>query len=78
MTSMFDGCTQLISLNLSNFNTQKVANIDYMFRGCESLKTLDISTFNTNRIKNMSNLFVNCSSLESYIYLIIKKIMLCH
>ena len=30
MSSMFNGCSSLTSLNLSNFNTNNVTNMDYI------------------------------------------------
>ena len=37
MNCMFSYCNSLISLDLSNFNTQNVTNMDYMFDFCISL-----------------------------------------
>ena len=31
---MFNGCSSLKELNLSNFNTNNVTNMEYMFSGC--------------------------------------------
>ena len=60
---MFFGCSSLIKLNLSSFNTNNVANMDRMFYGCSSLKELNLSNFNTINVKNKNNIFFNCSSL---------------
>ena len=40
MAYMFSGCSSLKELNLSNFNTNKVTNINGMFKGCSSLISL--------------------------------------
>ena len=41
MTSMFDGCSSLESIDdISLWNTVKVISIDSMFNGCKSLKSL--------------------------------------
>ena len=40
---MFHGCSLLESLDLSNFDTSNVTNIDYMFTDCFSLKDLNLS-----------------------------------
>ena len=38
---MFSGCSSLKELNLSNFNTNNVTNMDYLFSGCsDELKLL--------------------------------------
>ena len=31
---MFNGCSSLNELNLSNFNTNNLTNMTYMFSGC--------------------------------------------
>ena len=58
---MFEGCSSLKELNLSNFNTNNVTNMYSMFHGCSSLKELNISNFNTNNVTNMSDMFSKCS-----------------
>ena len=47
MGYMFSGCSQLSSLNLSNFDTSKVTDMGYMFSGCWQLSSLNLSSFNT-------------------------------
>ena len=36
MRRMFDGCSSLKELNLSNFNTNNVTNMRRMFSGCSA------------------------------------------
>ena len=62
---IFYDCSSLISLNLSNFNTNNVTNMSYMFSNCYSLKTLNLSNINTYNVTNMSSMFFKCSSLAS-------------
>ena len=40
---MFDGCSALKELNLFNFNTNNVKDMEWMFYGCSSLKELNLS-----------------------------------
>ena len=47
---MFIRCYNLISLNLSSFNTSEVMNMDSMFNDCRSLISLDLSSFDTSRV----------------------------
>ena len=61
MKSMFDGCSSLKQLNLSNFNTDNVNNMNNMFRGCSSLKELNLSNFNTNNVTYKNDMFYGCS-----------------
>ena len=62
---MFAYCSQLSSLNLSNFNTTKVKNMYSMFYYCSQLSSLDLSNFNTANVKNMSYMFNKCQNLSS-------------
>ena len=57
MSYMFDGCVNLIKLDLSSFNTQNVKDISSMFFRCEKLIKLDLSSFNTQNVTNMRHMF---------------------
>ena len=46
---MFSNCNSLVSLNLSNFNTQNVKDMRSLFFGCNSLISLHLSNFNTQK-----------------------------
>ena len=65
MSSMFDGCQKLSSLDLSKFNTEKVTNMSSMFEDCLELSSLDLSNFNTKEVKHMNSMFRGCSALTS-------------
>ena len=65
MGSMFDGCSGLTSLDLSNFNTSGVTSMSAMFRGCKSLTSLTLSNFNTRKVTIMYGMFDGCSGLKS-------------
>jgi len=54
-------------LNLSNFNTNNVTNMEGMFGECSSLKKLDLSNFSIKSIDYMNNMFSGCSSLVELI-----------
>ena len=62
---LFYECKNLISLDLSNFNTQNVTNMSTMFYGCSSLTNLNLSNFKTQNVTNMSCMFDGCSSLTN-------------
>ena len=51
MECMFYGCTKLASLDLANFKTDKLSNVDDMFGGCYTLAKVDDSNFNSNTLK---------------------------
>ena len=65
MSSMFDGCQKLSSLDLSKFNTEKVTNMSGMFYGCQKLSSLDLSKFNTEKVTYMSSMFEDCQERSS-------------
>ena len=39
MSSMFDECSHLISINAKNWNFSNVNNMSYMFNNCQSLES---------------------------------------
>ena len=45
---MFEGCSSLKEIDLYNFNTNNVTDMNQMFFGCSSLKKINLSNFNTN------------------------------
>ena len=66
---MFEKCTSLKSLYLSNFDTSSVKSFGQMFYGCTSLKYLDISNFyfdnyDYNNDWTNGNIFYNLAELE--------------
>jgi len=65
MNSMFDGCSNLTSLDLSTFNTSNVTDMNFMFKECRNLTSLDLSTFNTSNVTNMWSMFKECGNLTS-------------
>ena len=65
MASMFSGCSNLDTLDLSNFKTVNVTSMRQMFSGCSNLKSIDLSSFNTYRVTNMGGMFSGCSNLIS-------------
>ena len=62
---MFNGCSALSSLDLSNFNTAIVSDMSLMFGSCSTLSSLDLSNFYTKEVRNMSYMFSRCSALTT-------------
>ena len=58
---MFNGCSLLEKLSISNFNTNNVTNMCFMFNGCKSLKEINVSNFNINNVTDMQYMFSECS-----------------
>ena len=65
MTLMFNGCSNLTSLDVSHFNTDNVTEMRYMFGDCRNLTRLDVSHFNTRNVQDMTNMFDGCSGLTN-------------
>ncbi len=65
MSSMFDYCEQLTSLDVSHFNTENVTNMSSMFSVCARLTSLDVSGFNTANVTDMNHMFSGCRRLTS-------------
>ena len=65
MGSMFYGCSQLTSLDVTHFNTENVVHMENMFINCSSLASLDVTHFNTANVTNMGYMFYGCSQLTS-------------
>ena len=62
---MFADCSNLISLDLRNFDSSSVTNMPSMFLGCSKLTSLDLSNFNISSAKEMGDMFNGCSNLLS-------------
>ena len=61
----YDGCSNLIDLDLSSFDTYKVLDMSYMFCGCKNLTNLKISSnFNTKNVSNYYGMFGCCENLD--------------
>ena len=65
MSHMFNGCTKLTSLDVSNFDTRQVKAMFSMFCHCHQLTNLDLSNFDTSEVTNMSMMFMNCHQLTN-------------
>ena len=54
---MFYYMSNLTTLNLSNFDTSKVTDMNHMFSGMYNLTTLDLSNFDTSQVWSMEDMF---------------------
>ena len=67
MRSMFEGCPELTSLDLSSFNTSNVTDMNSMFSGCTKLETIYVSRgWTTDKVSGTKgdNMFKSCSNLR--------------
>ncbi len=65
MNSMFSGCSNLTSIDLSHFDTSHVTNMSSMFSRMRSLTSINVSNFNTSNVTNMAYMFQDLSSITS-------------
>ena len=66
MDSLFNYCTNLISINFNEaFDTSKINCMGNMFYGCDSLISVNLSSFNTSLVTDFNYLFYNCNKITS-------------
>ncbi|MBQ2408302.1 MAG: BspA family leucine-rich repeat surface protein [Bacilli bacterium] len=65
MDAMFYNCSNLTSLDVSDFDTTNVTAMNNMFYNCSNLTSLDVSGFDTSNVSQMYNMFQKCSKLTS-------------
>ena len=62
---MFRDLSNLISLDVSSFDTSKVTNMEAMFAGMPSLTSLNLSNFDTSKVTRMNSMFEGASRLTT-------------
>ena len=62
---MFTYLTGIVNLDLRDFDTSKVTNMQEMFACCFALKSINLSNFNTSNVTNMMAMFLSCTQLQS-------------
>ena len=65
MSNMFNGCTNLASINFDGVNTSNATDMQSIFSGCKTLSSLDLTNFDTGKVTVMDNMFKNCENLTS-------------
>ena len=66
MIGMFNGCSNLLSLDLTSFYTSQVTNMDYLFNGCTRMQELHINNFDMNNVSSMTDMCKNlCGNYNS-------------
>ncbi len=62
---MFFGCKNIISIDLSSFDSSETTNMSGMFSCCHNLTSLNISNLNTEKVTNMISMFAFCNNLKN-------------
>ena len=61
---MFDNCTNLISIYLSNISSPFLKNMSHTFHNCINLENINFTSFNSKDIISMDSLFKGCSNYQ--------------
>jgi surface protein len=64
MKSLFQSCTNLTELDLSNFDISNVTNIEAIFAGCSNLTSLKLDNWNLLQSPSMGGMFQNATNLK--------------
>ena len=62
---MFYELSNIIEIDLSEFDSSDVTDMKDMFNKCTSLKIINLKNLNTEKVTSMCRMFANCSSLTS-------------
>ncbi len=62
---IFKGCSELLTVETTNYNAAGVTSIAQAFWGCTKLQTLNLSNWNVSSVENMGYLVRDCKNLQS-------------
>ena len=63
---LFYSYSNVTYMDLSNFITDDIENMNQTFSSCSKLESIDgMDNFNTSKVTNMSGMFLSCSALTS-------------
>ena len=62
--NMFSGLNNILSIDLSKFDSSKVTDMSFMFNECPNLKTITFGNLDTSKVNNMESLFQGCKKLS--------------
>ena len=62
---VFQGCSNLKTINTKNLDISAVTTLKKTFADCAALETIDVSGFNTANVTDMEGLFDNCKTIKS-------------
>ena len=61
---LFWGCGNIISIDLSSFDSSEVTDMSHMFSTCYGLEEVNLNNLNTEKVTDMSYMFNKCSLLS--------------
>ena len=60
---LFEGCKDIIYIDLSHIQSPSINNMSQTFKGCENLQKINLTSIDTSKVKSMDSLFENCTNL---------------
>ena len=63
--NLFNNCVNLLSIDLSHFDSSKIKSIEYMFESCKGVKFINLTNFNPPSVYNLWDFAHNCFALTS-------------
>ena len=63
--TMFYALGNIVTVDLSNFDSSQVKVMTYMFYDCISLTSINFNNFITTSVKDIGRMFYNCISLTT-------------
>ena len=60
---MFEGCEDIIYIDLSHIQPPSIDSMSHTFKGCKNLQKINLTSIDTSKVKSMDSLFENCTSL---------------
>ena len=64
-SNMFNGMSNIVEIDLSNFDFSTIIDMENMFIDCINLKKIKFGNIDSSSVRNMMGLFKNCIKLES-------------
>ena len=65
LSYLFRDCQNIISIDLSSFDTSESTNMKYMFGKCINLEEINLNNLNTSNVIDMSYMFNKCKKLKN-------------
>ena len=63
--NMFNGIQEIISIDLSEFDSSKVVDMSFMFSECSNLESLDLRNLQLSSVTSFNSMFQSCNKLKS-------------
>lgn len=65
LDKVFNGCSNLTELNVSNWDTSNITTFTSFALGCTNLQSLDVSNWDTSNVTNFNSFARSCTSLTT-------------